>query len=111
LNKLAQYYTTQKNFEPLPKYPAIEADVSIIVDKKIAWKDIRNLVLNSSSSLISSVLLLDVFENDKMEAGKKSVTFRITYQSPEKTLQMDEVDKIQEKVRLNLIKGVGAGVK
>ncbi|MBI5077071.1 phenylalanine--tRNA ligase subunit beta [Candidatus Falkowbacteria bacterium] len=108
LSKIASHFPKLKEFKPLPKYPAIELDLSIIVERRVQWKDIRNLVVHSEPSFIRDVQLLDVFENDKIESGKKSVTLRITYQSAERTLRMDEVEAFLAKAMENLAKGAGA---
>jgi phenylalanyl-tRNA synthetase beta chain len=48
--------------------------------------------------LLKSVHLFDVYEGDRIEAGKKSLAFSLTYQDPEKTLTDEDVAVVQEKV-------------
>ncbi|NQT50284.1 phenylalanine--tRNA ligase subunit beta [Candidatus Kuenenbacteria bacterium] len=111
LNKIVDQYLQVKKFVPLPKFPAVELDLSIIVAEEKQWKDIRGIVKTVDQRLIQRVQLLDVFKNDKIEVGKKSVTFRITYQANDCTLEMADVNKLQEKVVEQLKNGVGAEIR
>lgn len=111
LSKLEKSYPALKRYTALPKFPAIELDLSLIINKDDQWKDIQGLIKAIEPRLIKSVKLLDVFKNDKMKLGSKSLTCRITYQSDERTLSMEEVNKIQETVISQLEKGVGAVVR
>ena len=75
------------------------------------WQDIQKLVQAVDPKIIKNVCLLDVFKNDKIESGKKSITFRITYQSEERTLEMDEVMSLQKRIIEQLSKAVRAEVR
>jgi phenylalanyl-tRNA synthetase beta chain len=111
LTKLADFYQKQYVYEEVAKYPGIELDLAILVNEKVAWKDIKNLVLTVEPNLIKEIKLFDVYKNDKMESGDKSLAFHILYQSPERTLEMKEVQKLQEKVIEQLKKAVGAQIR
>jgi len=111
LNLLLQYSEDKLKYKTLAKYPGIELDLSILVAEKTAWQDIQKLVLAVDPKIIKDVRLLDVFKNDKIEAGKKSVTFRIVYQADEKTLEMETVLTLQKKIIEQLGKAVGAEVR
>jgi len=82
-----------KVFKPLPKYPPIVEDLSIIADNIQTGDLIREIV--DQSSLITDISLLDQFENSR--------TFHIVYQSNDRNLTMDEVKIIREKM-LNKLK-------
>jgi len=111
LNKILEHYPVSAKYQSLEKFPAIELDLAIIVDEKTTWKDIQNLVKTVEPDLITRARLFDVYKGDKIEVGKKSLAFRITYQSKDRTLEMEEVNKLQEKVISQLKKAVGAVVR
>ncbi len=111
LSKLEKSYPILKKYTALPKFPAIELDLSLIINEGDQWKDIQGLIKAIEPRLIRSVKLLDVFKNDKMKAGSKSLTCRIIYQSDERTLSMEEVNKIQAIVIEQLKKGIGATIR
>jgi len=111
LNLLLQFAADKIKYKALPKYPAIELDVSVIVDEKTAWQDIQKLVLAIDPKIVKNVCLLDIFKNDKIEAGKKSITFRTTYQAEERTLEMQSVLNLQKNILEQLKKAVSAEVR
>jgi len=82
-----------KTFKPLPKYPPIAEDISIILEKDAMVADIISEIKNQSS-LITEVSLLDQFKNSR--------TFHIVYQHKERNLTMNDVVKIREKILKNL---------
>ena len=67
------------------------------------------IVRDFAENLIEEVKLIDEFENDeKFGKDKKSYTFRITYCSPERTLTSEEVNKIQDEIRVATQKDLNA---
>jgi len=111
LSELLEVLPEVKKYQPLAKYPSVYLDLSIIVNEKVEWREIKSLVLSINTQIIKSVDLLDVFKNGKIESGKKSITFRTTYQSDERTLEMNEVEKIQKNIIEQLAKAVDAQVR
>lgn len=81
-------------FQEAPKYPPVIRDLAFVVNDKILYNDLRNEIA-SFDPLIRSVALFDVYGGDKLPTGEKSLAFRVTYQSPERTLLAEEVDRIQ----------------
>ncbi|MFH0779678.1 MAG: phenylalanine--tRNA ligase subunit beta [Parcubacteria group bacterium] len=111
LNKIEAYFPAPKKYRQLPKFPAVKLDLSIVVNESEQWKDILNLVKAIKPDLIKRAELLDVFKNGKIKAGDKSLTFRITYQSDDRTLEMSEINVLQKKIIEQLEKGVGARIR
>jgi phenylalanyl-tRNA synthetase beta chain len=111
LNDLLEFYPHVQKYQALAKYPSVELDLSVIVEEPVEWKDIASLVKSIDKTLIRQVDLLDVFKNGKIKAGYKSITFRTVYQSDDRTLEMEEVNKLHEKVVSQLEKAVKATVR
>lgn len=86
---LVKEATKLKKYQPLPKYPAIIEDLAFVIPEKTLVGELIQLI-KSNSSIIQSVKLLDSYRNTR--------TFRITYQSPKKTLTDKEVEKIRKKI-------------
>lgn len=82
------------NFKEISRYPIVTRDLAFVVEEEIMYNDIKNEIVNFSS-LINSVDIFDVYQGDKLEKGKKSLAFHISYLSPEKTLTTLEVDELQ----------------
>ncbi|GAH06456.1 unnamed protein product, partial [marine sediment metagenome] len=64
---------------PIPKFPAIFRDITIIVDNDLETQRIITEAQNPQEELVESFNLLDVFEGKPIPAGKKSVSLRVTY--------------------------------
>ncbi len=83
-----------KQYQTIPKFPPINRDLAFVIDQKIFYNDIRQEIKNFHP-LIKEVELFDVYSGKNLEANKKSLAWHIIYQSEEKTLTTEEIDKIQ----------------
>lgn len=98
LTQLAALYSDDLKYKPIPKFPSIDLDISMIIAKKILWEEIYQAVKNIDKDLIRKITFFDVYEGTGIPEGKKSIAFRIEYRSDDKTLTMDEVQIIHQKV-------------
>lgn len=109
LVKLASIHT---KYQPITKYPAITLDVSMIFEKQVTWQSIKDIILDVEKNLVQNIELFDEFVNKELEeACKKSLAFRITYQSDEKTLEQDEVQMIHEGILTELKKSLKGEIR
>lgn len=81
---------------PLPKFPSISRDITIIVDSSKAVGDILEYIkeISKKESLIEKAFLFDVFEGNPLPEGKKSLSFRVVYRSANKTLKEKNIKKL-----------------
>ena len=92
---------TQKqdiSFEPVAKFPQVQRDLSIMIDKNVSYQQIENLVKSLQLSKLDHVQLFDVFENEKLGADKKSLAFNFTFLDKEKTLTDKEIETMMNKI-------------
>ncbi|MDI6604543.1 MAG: phenylalanine--tRNA ligase subunit beta [Thermoanaerobacteraceae bacterium] len=87
-----------KKYSPLPKYPAVERDISILLDKEIFAYDIEETIRRIGGKIIDDVRLFDVYTGENIPEDKKSIAFSIWYRSYEKTLTDAEVNKVHDKI-------------
>ncbi|MFA7662640.1 MAG: phenylalanine--tRNA ligase subunit beta [Patescibacteria group bacterium] len=81
-------------YQPIINYPAVERDLSILIDKKVNYQSIVELI-QKVDKLVVEVVLFDIFESaSKIGQDKKSMAFHLKFQSPNKTLTMIEVDTV-----------------
>mgnify|MGYP002640087806 CR=1 FL=1 len=74
-------------------YPAVERDLSILIDSKVAFGEINDAIKkNAGKSLVYS-RLYDIYEGKSIASGKKSLTFRLVFQNETRTLTEKEIDK------------------
>ena len=67
-------------------------------------------VENIREDLVENLHLFDVFEGDPIAAGKKSVSFRVTYRSSDKTLEDDDVNDLHKSITDKLLKAFDAAL-
>ncbi|MCK5543289.1 MAG: phenylalanine--tRNA ligase subunit beta [Desulfobacterales bacterium] len=91
--------------EILPKYPAISQDITIIIDSNIAAGSVSKELdlLVQKESLAEETYLFDFFEGKPLAKDKKSLSFRIVYRSPSKTLKEKKVKALHSKICESLI--------
>jgi phenylalanyl-tRNA synthetase beta chain len=98
-------------FNPLPRFPEVKRDLSLLIDKNLSFEKIREVSLKAERKLIVSINLFDVYEGDKIEKDKKSYAVSYILQDQEQTLTDKQIEKVMEKIRLALEKETGARVR
>ena len=101
----------QITMKEIPKYPEVRRDLSMIIDKAIPFSRIRDIALNSAKEMVRSVTLFDVYESENLEKGKKSYAVGIVLQDKSKTLTDKEIDKIMNRLQVNLEKQIDAHIR
>jgi phenylalanyl-tRNA synthetase beta chain len=99
------------SFKEIPKFPAVQRDLAIVVDKGVAYQQIEKLTLTAKASKLKTVSLFDVFESDKLGAGKKSMAVSFTFLDEEKTMTDNEIDAMMGKIIAVYEKELGAEVR
>jgi phenylalanyl-tRNA synthetase beta chain len=94
--------TVTKRFRPLPKFPAVYRDLSLIVDEAIEVESLAQAIRTSREPFIDQIVLFDLYHGAPIPAGKKGVSYRIRYQAADRTLTDDEVNRSHEQIILRL---------
>ncbi|SFE69039.1 phenylalanine--tRNA ligase subunit beta [Alteribacillus iranensis] len=102
LDLLLTEETNTLSYEPLPRYPSIARDIALVVNKDIPAAEVKEVIENAGGTLLKNVTLFDLYEGEKLEAGKKSLAFSLVYLDPERTLTDEEVTKTHENVLVDL---------
>jgi len=98
-------------FVPLPRYPGIYRDVALIVDEQVAAETVYRAITSFKNKLITEVVLFDCFSGRSIPTGKKSLAYRIKFQSASRSLTDEEVNTIHEKLVSCLFKEIGAELR
>jgi phenylalanyl-tRNA synthetase beta chain len=101
---LIDYLPETIQFQPIPKFPATTRDISIIVDKNTETQKMVASIERANEKLIEDLLIFDVYEGTPIAAGKKSVSFRITYRSSLKTLEDEKINHLNKTITDRLLK-------
>lgn len=81
-------------YHPLPKYPTVLRDVSLLVKRSVSFADIQKLVRENAPEICRSVEFVDVYEGKGVADDERSITIRLEYRSNERTLIDAEIDEI-----------------
>lgn len=98
-------------FVPMPKFPAVKRDLALLLDKKITFKEVKDIALRTEKTLLKSVSLFDVYEGEKLGADKKSYAVSFTLLDEEKTLTDKQIDKIMNKLMGTYKHQLGAEIR
>lgn len=100
-----------KHFKPLPKYPSIERDMALLVDRNVMVSEIEDIIREKGGNLIESIKLFDVYEGKQIPEGKKSIAYSIIYRSDCRTLKDDEVNKVHDSIIKSVESNLGAQLR
>jgi phenylalanyl-tRNA synthetase beta chain len=106
---LLPFLKNVKQYKFISPYPPVKRDLAFLVDKKISWQEIFSVVKNIDP-LVKEIDLFDVFE-DKKFGEKRNLAFHIIYQSDERTLKAEDIEKIQQKIIQTLKEKFGAELR
>jgi len=89
---------TKKAYKPLPKYPATTRDFSFVCPEEMEVGAIADVMEKASGKLLESVALFDIYRGPQLGEGKKSVSLRVTLRAADRTLTVEEADKVSKKI-------------
>jgi phenylalanyl-tRNA synthetase beta chain len=95
---------------PVPDVPPVLEDIAVIVDESVPAERISNLIRQTGGKIVTDVRLFDVYRDEKIGAGKKSLAYGLTYQS-DKTMTDAEAAAIRNKIVKRLEYEVGAKLR
>ncbi len=89
---------TKKSYKPLPKYPATTRDFSFVCDEEMEVGAIEGVMAKAGGKLVENVALFDIYRGPQLGEGKKSVSLRVTLRAADRTLTVEEADKVTKKM-------------
>jgi phenylalanyl-tRNA synthetase beta chain len=95
-------------YSPLPKFPAVERDLAIILDQQIPAAQVADCIRQAAGELLVDLKLFDVYQGGQVPPGKKSMAYSLVLQSQERTLQEEEIVGVHTRVVEQLAKQLGA---
>jgi phenylalanyl-tRNA synthetase beta chain len=94
--KLLEYAPRQIAAHGLPRYPAVERDVAIVVDRDFAAQQIIDWFKNSGNALIEYVEVFDQYLGAPIPEGKKSLAYKVSYRAEDRTLTDTEINALHQ---------------
>ena len=87
-----------KQFRPLPKFPAVQRDIAILVPESCGAGELVEALASQKEKLLEQVSLFDVYQGKNIDEGFKSVAISVTYRSQDKTLADKVVNKVHQRM-------------
>jgi len=103
--------TLERTYVPLPKFPAVERDMAVVVTKDILSAQIEDVIKENGGRLIEEIKLFDVYEGAQIPPGYKSMAYSIVYRASDRTRTDKEVDKLQQRIVKALSEKLGAQLR
>ncbi|MFA6248704.1 MAG: phenylalanine--tRNA ligase subunit beta [Mucilaginibacter sp.] len=98
-------------YQEVSKFPAVRRDLSMLVDTAVTFGQLKQIATRTDKKLLKEVNVFDVYQGDKLPAGKKSYALSFVLQDTEKTLTDKAVDAVMQKLIYNLGKEAGAEIR
>ncbi|MFT4444640.1 phenylalanine--tRNA ligase subunit beta [Parvimonas sp. G1967] len=108
IEKIRDKSSLVRIYEPLIKYPAVKRDLAIIVDKNIDSGMIEKIFRDNSNNLLKNVELFDIYTGNQIDEGKKSMAYKLTFQSKDKTLVDEDINTVIDGMLKDLNEKLGA---
>jgi phenylalanyl-tRNA synthetase beta chain len=85
-------------YTPLPRFPSVVRDVSLIADRRVTFGAMRHAIFSLGIEECRGVMLVGVYEGENIPEGKRSVTLRIEYRADDRTLRDEEADAMHARI-------------
>ena len=90
---LAKKSSGLKKFQELSKFPEVRRDLSLVLDKEVSFARVKVVAEKAGGKLLKRLDVFDVYQGDKLEAGKKAYALSFILQDQENTLTDKEIEK------------------
>ena len=98
-------------YKPLPIYPSIVRDVSLLVKRNVTFEEIKRMIESQGFELVRKIEFVDVYEGKGIADNERSITIRLEYRADERTLIDEEVDAVHNQILNVLESHLGAKLR
>lgn len=85
-------------YDPIPRFPAIEKDIALVVDQGKAVGELEKIIRQNGKKILEQVEMFDIFEGEQLGVNKKSVAFALVFRAKDRTLTDEEVNEVLDKI-------------
>ncbi len=97
-SKMFQLRLPEATYVPLPKYPGVSRDLSLVCEEAVTVAQIEEVITASAGKLLRGVKLFDIYRGVGVPEGKKSMAFSLELRSDERTLTESDCEGVTSKV-------------
>lgn len=111
LDELFTKKVGKMKYKEFSKFPSINKDIALVVDKKAVSKDIEKVIKSAGGSLLTNIEVFDVYTGIGVGIDKKSIAYSLTFSDMKKTLTDEEINGLMEKIIDAVSKKCGAELR
>lgn len=117
ITKIVKYSKSNKKYQEVPKFPAVERDIAVIVDEQVQVGDIEQTIIKKAKKLLKgkrsleNLKLFDIYRDEKIGESKKSVAYSLIFRDTTKSLSDDEINPVMEEITAELQKQFNAELR
>ena len=111
LDELLKKKVGKMKYKEISKYPSINKDIALVVDKNAVSQNIEKVIKSAGGSLLTNIEVFDVYTGIGIGADKKSIAYSLTFSDMKKTLTDEEVNSLMEKIIEATSKKCGAELR
>ena len=117
ITKIVKYSKANKKYTEVPKFPAAERDIAVIVDEDVQVGDIEKAITKKCKRLLKGqkgleeLKLFDIYRDEKIGENKKSVAYSLIFRDKTKSLSDDEINPVMEEITKELEEKFGAELR
>lgn len=97
--------------EDIPKFPEVRRDLSLVVDKNISFERLKGIAYSAAGHLLQRIFVFDIYEGDKIDAGKKAYALGFILQDKNKTLKDKQIEKTMDHLMKAFEQEAGAFIR
>ena len=117
ITKIVKYSRVNKKYTEVPKFPAAERDIAVILDEDVQVGDIEKAITKKCKKLLKGqkgleeLKLFDIYRDEKIGKNKKSVAYSLIFRDKTKSLSDDEINPVMEEITKELEEKFGAELR
>lgn len=111
LDKLLDKRVGKMKFKEISKFPPVNKDISLVVDKNVESTELAKQIKKYAGSKLSDIKAFDVYTGTGIADNKKSISFKLVFSDKDKTLNDEEINEIMQKIIEGLEKSLGAQIR
>lgn len=111
LDELFTKKVGKMKYKEFSKFPSINKDIALVVDKKSISKDIEKVIKSAGGSLLTNIEVFDVYTGVGVGIDKKSIAYSLTFSDMKKTLTDEEINGLMDKIIDTVSKKCGAELR
>ena len=102
MDKLLEKKVGKMKFKEISKFPTVKKDIALWVEKNTMSKDIEEFIKKKAGKLLIDINVFDVYEGKNIDTNKRSIAYSLTFGTPDRTLNDDEINSILDNIITSL---------